>query len=166
MFQLRTSANCPILVYKLLLMFDSFRRYRHVCLRYGQVHPAAGYCPVCNTKTWASVLYCLYFGRTRQAEHVRRTGIKIPASYHAILVNKVLPLLCSRLTSNFDFFSPLNNFRFAFFALSSEGTALRQEHLHFRHRIYKTTHKPAGLIRLITVTRDEGPRPSVGFADR
>ncbi|CAM9990112.1 unnamed protein product [Pylaiella littoralis] len=41
-------------------------------------------------------------------------------------------------------------------SLTSQATALRQKQLQFRHRLHKSTHKSAGLVRLIAVMREDG----------
>lgn len=40
----------------------------------------------------------------------------------------------------------------------SQASALRHKHLQFRHRMHKTTHKSAGLVRLISVMKEKDGR--------
>ncbi|CAM9393299.1 unnamed protein product [Ectocarpus fasciculatus] len=40
-------------------------------------------------------------------------------------------------------------------SLTSQSAALRQKQLQFRHRAYQSTHKSAGLVRLISVMRED-----------
>ncbi|CAM9285230.1 unnamed protein product [Ectocarpus sp. 8 AP-2014] len=40
-------------------------------------------------------------------------------------------------------------------SLTSQAAALRQKQLQFRHRVFQSTHKSAGLVRLISVMRED-----------
>lgn len=82
---------------------------------------------------------------------VQQPRRKIPHCRVITTGRKFIPPLCTLLMNFLPWLSS-SSFR----PSRSQATALRQKQLQFRHRLHKSTHKSAGLVRLIAVMREDG----------